>query len=111
MTETVTHPLHPERVWNPETKQWSGEYAEHRIEVHVGHFDRRFVAEHFPLVDKQLAYFAIDVGVMRRFFQYTGTTWVVPELNDAKTHRAMDDLELHLAEARHYRDRISDSAP
>lgn len=68
----------------------------------VAHFDRRFLKAHMPELDSWLQYPALDVGSTRRQLEKWGGQDLVPKLNDAKTHRALDDVLLHLEEARHY---------
>lgn len=71
----------------------------------VGHFDRRFIKSKMPMLEARLVYPVLDVGVVRRFLQGVChlETWV-PPLNESKTHRALDDIRIHLNEARAYRD-------
>jgi oligoribonuclease len=66
----------------------------------VSHFDRGFIAEQMPKLNRFLAYAAIDVGVLRRTLAAIGLT--VERETPEKTHRAMDDIEDHLTELRHY---------
>lgn len=73
----------------------------------VAHFDRRFIREWFPAVDRRLAYFSLDVGAVRRFLQFSGHEGMVPDFNTRKTHRAMDDLQMHWAEFCHYKDLLT----
>lgn len=69
----------------------------------VGHFDRRFIARFMPQLDPFLRYWVIDIGVIRRAHEmWVGTT--VSSANDGKTHRALDDIRCHLAEAQAFRD-------
>lgn len=68
----------------------------------VAEFDRRFIEKCLPWTAGELHYRSIDLGVIRRAHEM----WVgaLPsEINDAKTHRAMDDLDCHLTEARAFR--------
>lgn len=67
----------------------------------VAHFDRRFVRRYMPQLDRFCRYWMIDVGVIRRAHDF----WLGvpgPNMNDGKTHRALDDAKCHLAEARAY---------
>lgn len=69
----------------------------------VSHFDRRFIRRWLPMLDARLAYPMLDIGVIRR----AHAMWVGTEVSTAyesKTHRAMDDIRCHLAEAAAYRD-------
>lgn len=71
----------------------------------VASFDRKFLARYMPEVTDRLRYWSIDVGVIRRAHQmWSPHPAPGPGLNELKTHRAMDDVRLHLAEARAYRD-------
>lgn len=69
----------------------------------VGHFDRKFIDRYMPPLSRFLRYWCIDTGVLRRAHEmWVGT--VVSTANDAKTHRALDDVRCHLAEAQAFRD-------
>jgi oligoribonuclease len=68
----------------------------------VGHFDRKFIDRYMPQVSRFLRYGCIDVGVIRRAHEMWAGT-VVSTANDGKTHRALDDIRCHLAEAQAYR--------
>lgn len=70
----------------------------------VGHFDMRFLRKYMPqLVPGKAKYWVIDIGVIRRAHDmWVGTD--VSAANDRKTHRALDDAECHLEEARAFRD-------
>jgi oligoribonuclease len=69
----------------------------------VGHHDLTFVQYHLPPIADLLTYWVIDVGVLRRAHEmWVGTD--VSAANDAKTHRAIDDIRCHLEEARAFRD-------
>lgn len=68
----------------------------------VGHFDRRFLAVHMPALDKHLAYPVLDIGTIRRAIQWWAPGWV-PDQDGAKPHRALDDVQIHLDDARAYR--------
>ena len=64
----------------------------------VAAFDKPFLARHLPLLHAHLHYAPIDVGVLRRtWLMWTGGDLVTA--NQDKTHRAMDDVRCHLAEA------------
>jgi oligoribonuclease (3'-5' exoribonuclease) len=72
----------------------------------VAHFDRRFVKEHLPRLDRHLAYPAIDVGVLRRCAEMWGFDLTGYPEQETKAHRAMADIRLHLAEARWFQQRF-----
>ena len=68
----------------------------------VGHFDRKFIDRYMPQLSRHLRYWCIDIGVIRRAHDmWVGTP--VSAANDSKTHRALDDVRCHLAEARAFR--------
>lgn len=68
----------------------------------VGHFDRKFIDRYMPQVSKFLRYWCIDIGVVRRAHEmWVGTT--ISTANDGKTHRALDDIRCHLAEAQAFK--------
>lgn len=68
----------------------------------VAHFDRRFLDKFMPQVTQLLRYWVIDIGVIRRAHDmWVGTE--VSKANDAKTHRALDDVYCHLEEARAFK--------
>jgi oligoribonuclease len=65
----------------------------------VGHFDLPTVRVHMPTLANHLNYYVIDVGTIRRAHDmWIGTP--VSAANDAKTHRAIDDVRCHLEEAK-----------
>lgn len=69
----------------------------------VGHFDNKYIRKYMPNLSKRLSYWVYDVGVMRRMFRLAGMTYVSPNGDsDTKTHRAVEDIRLHVAEAREY---------
>jgi oligoribonuclease len=71
----------------------------------VGHFDARFIRANMPRFSKYLAYPVIDVGVLRRFLRdLCGHPEIVPPAGDSgrKSHRAMDDVTMHITEAHRY---------
>lgn len=64
----------------------------------VGHLDRAFIGHHLPRLASRLTYWTLDIGPVRRALGL----WAprrIPSGNDAKTHRAMDDVRCHLADA------------
>ncbi|MEJ7648157.1 MAG: exonuclease domain-containing protein [Nakamurella sp.] len=69
----------------------------------VSHFDHELLKTRMPALASRLGYATIDVGVMRRaYLMWTGGNLV--SANDDKTHRSMDDIQCHLAEARAFRE-------
>lgn len=70
----------------------------------VQHFDRSFIREAFPKFDRFLAFYEVDMGSIRRFLRDVcgRTDLLLDDEQVSKTHRALDDIRQHLAEARHY---------
>lgn len=69
----------------------------------VGHFDRRFIAAQMPKLDRWFRYYAMDVGVLRRALWSFGMEDVVSvRVAGEKTHRALEDINDHIDEMRHY---------
>lgn len=70
----------------------------------VGHFDLQWIRRHLPRVASDLTYWVFDVGVIRRSLALAGRRDLVDLATDveAKTHRALADAHLHVAEARRY---------
>lgn len=93
----ILHALQDVWGYNPKTVLLAGSG--------VGHFDRRFIKKQMPKLDNFLHYACLDIGVVRRATELFG--YVHPakgeEPNTKKTHRALDDIELHLKEARIFR--------
>lgn len=75
-------------------------------------FDKDFLAADMPRVDARLAYWVIDVGIVRRFIRDVAglPELVAPTAHDgadpAKAHRATTDIRAHLEEGRFYRDTL-----
>jgi len=77
----------------------------------VGHFDSRWIRRHLPRSAQPLTYWALDVGVVRRFLATIDPDLVLEQYPDGgKPHRALADAELHLAEWRAYRDAMRETA-
>lgn len=68
----------------------------------VGHFDRRFLRAQMPGLDRRLVHYPLDVGVIRRFFRVAGVSTAPLSEDESKTHRALDDVHAHIAEARKF---------
>jgi oligoribonuclease (3'-5' exoribonuclease) len=79
----------------------------------VGHLDLPFVKAFLPQLATRLTYWPIDIGNVRRLFQLAGRGDIVdlPTDIDAKPHRALGDVELHVAEARRYLQLIQRAIP
>jgi oligoribonuclease len=69
----------------------------------VSHFDRAFIDRDLPLIASRLTYPPLDIGVVRRFLRMIGAMPPRMDTTDMKTHRALDDIRLHLEEARTYK--------
>ena len=84
--------------------QGSNPTANHKVPLGgsgVGHFDRRFIGRQMPKVDRLLTYWCYDIGNVRRFGRIAKIEAPAVHADaDRKSHRAMDDIEMHLAEAR-----------
>lgn len=64
----------------------------------VSHFDFKFIKRYMPKTAALLTYAPYDIGSVRRFLRLAGV-----EISDANlSHRALDDVEDHIAEARYY---------
>ena len=69
----------------------------------VAEFDKLFLTRLMPTLMGALYYRTDDVGYLRRsYLRATGE--VLTAINDSKTHRALDDVEAHIAEERTFRD-------
>lgn len=68
----------------------------------VAAFDLQFIRAQMPRLAERMEYYASDVGQLRREWR-TATGFDLVDVNKSKTHRAMDDVECHLAEARAFR--------
>ncbi|WIB65467.1 exonuclease domain-containing protein [Curtobacterium sp. MCBD17_040] len=65
----------------------------------VAKFDSRFIERYMPTLHRRLAYYPADVGILRRAYRRATGRDLTP-VNEDKTHRAFDDVECHLEEAR-----------
>lgn len=66
----------------------------------VGHFDRRWINAHMPLLAACLHFAPFDVGQVRRYLHACGVEGLNKAAYDAvKTHRAAEDVLLHQNEA------------
>lgn len=67
----------------------------------VGHYDNKYIKRDWPYLSKRLTYWVYDVGVMRRMLRLVGIE-LSADTTEIKTHRALDDILLHVEEARQY---------
>jgi oligoribonuclease (3'-5' exoribonuclease) len=72
----------------------------------VGHFDRKFIRRDWPWLDRRLAYYTYDVGVLRRFCRMVGIEAGIDQ--SLTPHRALDDVYQHIREARTLLKKIGD---
>lgn len=69
----------------------------------TSHYDFAVIKHKMPKTTKLLDYFNRDIGIVRReFFEALG--FDLMPVNDAKTHRAMQDVRDHLGEAEAFRE-------
>jgi oligoribonuclease (3'-5' exoribonuclease) len=70
----------------------------------VGHLDLPFIKAYLPRLATRLLYWPLDIGGTRRMLDLAGRQDLVDLKTDvdAKPHRALADVELHVAEARRY---------
>lgn len=70
----------------------------------VAHLDSGFIRAHMPVLQTRLTYWMLDVGVQRRMFALAGREDHVHLVEDveAKPHRGLADVDLHVREARRY---------
>jgi len=71
----------------------------------VAHFDRRYIKRDWPKVDKRLTYYALDIGVVRRFLKLAGVEF--PQIKD-NNHRALSDTFACIEEAKVYKNFITE---
>lgn len=69
----------------------------------VGHFDRKFIDKYLPGLSGVLHFSPLDVGQVRRFLKVSNVDLSGADNTKSKNHRALDDVLLHLEEARTYR--------
>ena len=72
----------------------------------VSHFDRKYIRREMPKTDGLLSYWALDIGVMRRWLERWDIYPEAAKLQHSKTHRALDDIREHIAEAKTIRDHL-----
>lgn len=64
----------------------------------VSHYDRKYIRRDWPWLDKRLAYYTYDVGVLRRFARMVGKEAGIDQ--SLTPHRALADVFQHIQEAR-----------
>jgi len=95
--------VHPE-IADSLINRWLDQYSADRSHIPYGgsgvaHFDRQYITRQLPRLNKRITYWALDVGSVRRIFALQGASTASI---DAKTHRALDDAQVHAAELRFY---------
>lgn len=98
----MTRQAHAEWLAQVETEILSWFGPEEKITLAgsgVASFDKVFIEKHMPRLGQRLTYFSMDIGPVRRFYKLACGENLV-EANADKTHRALDDIRCHLAEAR-----------
>lgn len=70
----------------------------------VAQFDQQVIRLQMPSVDELLAYYPMDIGVIRRFIKYTLNRPDLLLSQRESDHRARGDVHRALDEARYYRD-------
>lgn len=70
----------------------------------IGQLDLPYVKSHLPRLASVITYWPLDISPTRRMLQIAGRDDYVDLVGDvdAKPHRALGDIELHVAEARRY---------
>lgn len=72
----------------------------------VAAYDHPWIKHHMPDLNTWLVYYPFDIGVMRRTSKILAGREIVSHTSmsygDEKTHRALDDIQAHLEEARKY---------
>lgn len=100
----------PERVQQEMILALAGVSREHNFMLAgsgVGHFDRRFLHVQMPEFEGWLQYPCLDVGVIRRAFDFAGRKDLNAfgqtfETKNDKPHRGLADVRDHLNEFRTY---------
>lgn len=95
--------VHP-NVADALINKWLDSFTSERTHIPYGgsgvaHFDRQYIKRQLHRLDKRITYWALDVGSVRRIFALQGASTASI---DAKTHRALDDAQVHAAELRWY---------
>ena len=70
----------------------------------IAHIDRPFLKVRMPGLVAALTYWMVDVGHLRRAYNLWGDGSDLSDVNESKTHRAIDDIRCHLAEARAFQE-------
>lgn len=70
----------------------------------VMHFDRKYIKRQLPKFDKRITHWALDSGSVRRHMELAGIQLTASSLGAPleKTHRALDDVRVHLAEEKRW---------
>lgn len=104
IADLVAHKgVHP-AVADALINKWLDSFTDERTHIPYGgsgvaHFDRQYITKQLPRLNRRITYWALDVGSVRRIFALQGASTASI---DAKTHRALDDAQVHAAELRWY---------
>ena len=105
--------VHP-NVADSLINKWLDGFTQERTHIPYGgsgvaHFDRQYITRQLPRLNRRITFWALDVGAVRRIFALQGASTASI---DAKTHRALDDAQVHSAELRFYAEagRLADEA-
>lgn len=66
----------------------------------IDHFDALVLGSRMPTLRKRFTYAGLDIGSPRRFVEIGKGFWPINQ--EDKPHRALADIEMHLAEARYF---------
>lgn len=75
----------------------------------VAAYDLQFIRAQMRDLEARMEYYPSDIGQTRREWR-AAAGYDLVEVNKSKTHRAMDDVECHLAEARAFRAKLRELA-
>lgn len=95
--------------YDQEVHDWLRMYSSDQVRVAgsgVGHFDLNFIRKYMPITNAMTVFSPLDIGDVRRFFRYCGIDRPAPVGKEDKTHRALDDIYIHLQEALHFKELI-----
>lgn len=108
LTDALRDPLNPDKLeaekmilrWINQTIGFSTDHIPWGGSG-VGHFDAKYIRRDWEYLSKRLTYWVYDVGVIRRSLKLIGIQ-LAANTTEVKTHRALDDIVLHVEEMRQY---------
>lgn len=78
----------------------------------VSHFDKpKFIVKDLPRFNKYVSYWSYDIGTLRRILQLLEIPVPDADRSVYKTHRALDDILVHVEEMRAYKRFLSRLRP